>query len=196
MSQSCIICDTDRGVEARAVHLRHREELAVKPLCEDCSDQVNWKLTRHPTKREQPGVSDYIVRLKREGFSYRAIAKRLNDEGYRTLGGSLWSRPTVTKVFEREAPSSSFRHTRASRRKKLRKEPKPTVRYGFEVQNNTLVPKESEQVVVREILALREQGVSYEEIAKRLDQQGHRSPRGRGWNYVTVRNIWRRESNA
>lgn len=90
----------------------------------------------------------------------------------------------------------SERMTNAWKYKRLKNEKcSGTVPYGYTVVGKQLIPNEQEQSIVRLILALKNQGNTYYEIARHLDGQGIRTKTGKDtWNHRIVCNIVRRES--
>ena len=62
--------------------------------------------------------------------------------------------------------------------------------FGYRIgEENKLVPIAREIRVVRRILKWREQELSYQAIADRLNEQGAKTKRGCGWYASTVRNV-------
>ncbi|MGA7075619.1 MAG: recombinase family protein [Halobacteriota archaeon] len=61
--------------------------------------------------------------------------------------------------------------------------------YGYDAEEGQLYPNEEEQAVIQEVLARREQGSSYWQIAAQLNAAGTPAKRGGQWTATTVRRI-------
>ena len=65
------------------------------------------RANREQALKDDRKVSGYINELRSRGQSLRVIAARLNDEGFRTRRGRMWSPAQVKRVVER----SESKHT-------------------------------------------------------------------------------------
>jgi len=82
----------------------------------------------------------------------------------------------------------------AKRELKSRSHPGPA-RYGWARVRSTYVPVEHEQAVIARMLAMRQQGLGYLEIAERLNREGVPARRGR-WHASSVWRVATREASG
>lgn len=69
--------------------------------------------------------------------------------------------------------------------------------YGYDLgpDGATLVENDAEQAIIRDVLAMRNRGLSYERIAVALTDRGISTKRGNGrWNKATIRGLVKRHS--
>ena len=64
--------------------------------------------------------------------------------------------------------------------------------FGYRVENGKLVPVEKEKAIIRENVAMRSEGASYERIADTLNDRCIPSPRDGLWHSTRIRAIVRR----
>ena len=64
--------------------------------------------------------------------------------------------------------------------------------FGYRGEQKKLIPVEREQAVIRDILTMRKEGMSYEKIADALNERGIPSPRAGSWHSTRIRAIVRR----
>jgi len=67
--------------------------------------------------------------------------------------------------------------------------------YGYKIVDDELVVKSSEYKIVKKIIKLREQGLSFYKICHALDQSKAETRFGKAWNKTTVHRIYERETN-
>ena len=195
---TCILCDTTDNVEKRLIIPRHRdpeEGLSAKPICERCHDQYHWK----PTERRLDRVSEaseaaieYIIELRNRGLGFSRIAQVLNDESIESARGGEWHPQTVAAIYEREAPVNSDPIARKGSRPQL-------ARYGYVWQRGKFdggrfVRDAREQEVIAWIVAQRNAGATFTQIAQRLRESDIPTKRGGLWRGNQVANIYRREA--
>ena len=69
--------------------------------------------------------------------------------------------------------------------------------YGYDLAEDgaTLVENPEEQLVIEEILAMRDRGLSFEKIAEELTERKVPTKRGNGhWNQATIRGLVKRHT--
>ncbi|MCA9781274.1 MAG: recombinase family protein [Candidatus Eremiobacteraeota bacterium] len=200
---TCILCDRTEDVESRLIKPRFRdpaEGLTAKPICRRCYDQFNWKVPNIEQIRsaggklgygyrsvngrvmeipEEIAVIEAIIEMRNCGETYQFIAEHLEEIGAPTKHGGYWTTNFVSRLYARESPGFDAKDCRW---------------YGYETDTEgNLVPKESEQAVIRWILSERNTGRSYQTIADALNRQEIPGARGGRWYPSTVSNVYSRE---
>ena len=65
--------------------------------------------------------------------------------------------------------------------------------FGYEVdEQKRLIENSNEQAIIRQVLSLKEQGFNCNQIARRLNEQGCKTKKGKIWNYAQVQRIIKR----
>ena len=87
--------------EREAIGERTKAALAYKKL----QDVKLGRPNKIVTDPEEIKTLNYIHQLRNEGLSLRAIAARLDAEGYKTFRGGKWAAQTVKYMLEMEVPA-------------------------------------------------------------------------------------------
>jgi len=66
--------------------------------------------------------------------------------------------------------------------------------FGYDIRRRKLIPNTREQAVIEQVLAWRQAGLSYRDIAVMLNANGEPTKRGGVWQPKTVQKIVRRVS--
>jgi DNA-binding transcriptional MerR regulator len=97
-----IIQEQNRRMESLETENRElRERLArLEEKQKTAAPQQQRSAIAAASFRDQ--VVAYLIRLRSEGMSYRAIANRLNGEGIQGLRGGIWDGKTVARILQKE----------------------------------------------------------------------------------------------
>jgi hypothetical protein len=118
-----------------------------------------------------------MAQWRLEGLSLAAVARRLNAEGSLNARGSPWTAPQVLKVLRKHGGDES-RYTQY---------PEACQRHGGEVHARKA--RDYSEPFVPRILAGRREGLTFAEIADRLNAEEEMTVRGKPWTKRTVRHV-------
>ncbi len=180
--------EADEGLSGKRADNRPALQRALDSLkAGEATGLLTTKLDR--LSRSIRDIIALVERSDREGWRLVSLAESLDT-------GSAMGRFTVhlfgaLAELERAQISERTRHAMAHlRREGKRTSSRPP--FGFEHVDGRAVPVESEQEILRRMLALREAGLGGHRIAETLNAEGPGNPRtGRPWHYGTVRAIIR-----
>lgn len=68
----------------------------------------------------------------------------------------------------------------------------PTMRYGYKIVDDEILPEPTEQHILREITRLTKANKSSGEIAETLNTSGYRTRNKTLWTGSHIRNLWHR----
>lgn len=127
-----------------------------------------------------------------------AGAKLLSADGQGTTLGnpkpSDYLQFMMTSVIDDyERLKGSDNTTKALKTKQLRGERTGGLRYGYKEVNGKLVENEREQEIIKLVLKLRGQRLSYDKIAAYLDENGHETRKGNSWSTGSIQCIINRQ---
>jgi len=183
-----VAVEADEGISAKRTANRPGLQKALERLRKhEACGLVAVKLDR--LSRTTRDVLDLVSLAEKEGWALHSIEERLDT-------GSPHGKFVVTVLaalaqMEREQigarTKSAMNELRRQGRKTSSRPP-----FGFEHVDGRAVPVESEQAILKRMLALREAGLGGHRIAETLNAEGPGNPRtGRPWHYGTVRAIIR-----
>jgi DNA-binding transcriptional MerR regulator len=97
-----ILQEQNRRMESLEADNRElRERLArLEEQQKTAAPQQQRSAIAAASSRDQ--IVAYLIRLRSEGLSYRAIANRLNSEGIQGLRGGIWDGKTVSRILRKE----------------------------------------------------------------------------------------------
>jgi len=181
-----VAVEADEGISAKRTANRPGLQKALGRLRKgEAAGLVAVKLDR--LSRTTRDVLDLVARAEKETWALHSIEERLDT-------GSPHGKFVVTVLaalaqMEREQigarTKSAMNELRRQGRKTSSRPP-----FGFEHVDGRAVPVESEQEILKRMLALREAGLGGHRIAETLNAEGPGNPRtGRPWHYGTVRAI-------
>lgn len=120
----------------------------------------------------------------RTEFSLLSVADKIDTS---TAAGRLVLN-VLASVSEWEREAIGERTSVALRHKQSRGEHVGSPALGFDMESGMLVRNEEEALVVDRILQLRAEGLTYQQVADTLTDEGHPTKRGGAWYPATVRN--------
>jgi site-specific DNA recombinase len=153
----------------------------------DVAGLVAVKLDR--LSRTTRDVLDLVAAAERQGWALHSIEERLDTSS--PHGRFVVTVLAALAQLEREQVSQRTRAAMAELRRQGRRTSR-FARFGYRIEGKHLVPVEAEQRLLRQILALRAQGLGPRRIAGALNADGHANPRrGWPWRYGSVKAILR-----
>ena len=147
-----------------------------------------------------------ISRIARSTRDMLEIAERLDSRGADLVsmtekidtttaaGRMVFKMLAVLADFERDQIGERTKMALAHKRSKG--EVYAPIPFGYEAIEGRLVTVKAEAKIVGEILAMREAGTSYAEIAKAMNVRGIEGKRGGRWHASTVRYLIHRQTRA
>ncbi len=179
----------DRGLSGKRADNRPALQAALTRACRDRAALVVYSLSR--LSRSIKDTCIIGERLAKAGATLVSLTEQI--DGTTASGRLMLHLMTVLSQFERELIGERTRTAMAHLRGQGRRI-SGRVPYGFTLSadGETLAPVPSEQAVIAEMQALREQGLSLRAIAAHLEERGIRPKSGRNWTPATVAGILRR----
>ena len=176
----------DAGISGTGIRQRPGLQEALKLTCDRKAVLVVYSLSR--LSRSTKDTLQIAERLDKAGADLVSLSERIDTTC--AAGRMIFRLMAVLNEFERdqvaERTSAALQHKKAQG---LVYSPVP---YGYARCGDTLVPVESEQVVLKLMCSLRNQGQSYAWIARYLTSQGIPTKTGGKWYAATVRGMVRR----
>lgn len=146
---------------------------------------------------------DRLFRNAAEALKYsdlwrkRGVELHFINEGIQTSGAAgkmYFALLAVFAEFERDQCSERTKAGLA-RRKSMGLKLGGESPYGYTAdENGYLIQSPGEQEIIHTMVRLRKSGLSYEKIAKALNDEGYRNRSGRLWNNVTVHYLVKNQS--
>jgi DNA invertase Pin-like site-specific DNA recombinase len=147
-------------------------------------DRARGTIAAAATLRARSAIADApiagdVVRRYAAGRSCKQIARELNEEGSRRLSGGAWTWSAIRHVLGRAG---------VQLRAPIPGVPPYVQRLGIVAAvRMRQAKKESFQAKMLPMVnAMRDRGLTYDEIAKRLNRRGHRTARGLLWSNALV----------
>ncbi len=180
--------EADEGISGKATRNRPGLQRALRALKRrEASGLVTVKLDR--LSRTTRDVLDLVAAAEHGGWALHSIEERLD-------ASSPHGRFVVTVLaalaqLEREQAAQRTRAAMAELRRQGRRTSR-FPRFGYRIKGEYLVPADKERQVLKEILALRTQGLGPRRIAAALNMRGVTNPRSdRPWHYGSIKAILR-----
>lgn len=176
----------DAGISGKTIKKRPGVQQALNAVGRGDA-LVVYKLDR--LSRSIRDTMDIADRLEKIGADLVSLSERIDTSG--AAGRMIFRLLAVMAQFEREQTAervtATMVHLRASGRKYS------TVPFGYlEGDQKTLVPVDSELLVVEEVKMMRERGDSLHDIARELNGRGLAGKNGGKWFASTVRHLLKR----
>jgi DNA invertase Pin-like site-specific DNA recombinase len=180
---------SDAGLSGKRADKRAGLQSALEAACRNRAALVVYSLSR--LARSTRDAIDLAERLDTAGADLVSLTERIDTT---TAAGKMVFRMlAVLAEFERDLVSE--RTTAALAHKRRKGERIGDIPYGWRLaQDGTnLEPIESEQTVIRDMQAMRDQGSSYRAIAEQLSRRGVPTKKGNAaWTHQAVASILRR----
>ncbi len=180
---------SDAGVSGKRADKRPRLQAALSDARKLRGALVVYSLSR--LARSTKDAISIAERLDKAGADLVSLTGRIDTT---TAAGKMGFRMlAVLAEFERDLVSE--RTTAALAHKRRKGERVGTIPYGWRLGDDetSLVAVESEQAVIREMKAMREQGRSYRAIAEEFTSQRVPTKKGNAtWTHQTVASILKR----
>lgn len=167
------------GIQRVLKMVEHREVQAV----------IVFKLDR--LARNTIEALEVSELMDRKGIALHSITEKLDTKS--ALGKFFFTLMASLAEMERMLIAERVRY--AFERKREKGEPcSSNPPYGYKIVNNLLVPNAEEWEVIRRILYLHDQGITFYRITKLLSDEGLFNRRGRPFDKNQIRNIVQREA--
>lgn len=127
-------------------------------------------------------VSGYVASLRRNGYSLRAIADQLNNDGYRTRREKRWTASQVQRVLVRYAPSA-----REGVSEGVPEDSAGGLPGGARANRERATRFYRDYV--DQLRARRAHGETLQQIADYLNAQGKRTRTGKEWTFSQVHRV-------
>jgi site-specific DNA recombinase len=174
----------DAGKSGKNLSRDGIEELIKKIKSKDIDAVVVYKLDR--LSRKVIDTLTLIETFEKNGITFHSLNEKI-DTG--TAMGRFFLNITAS-LAQMERDLISERTRDALQLKIVRNERAGQIPFGWRLSGggNTLISHKEEQEVIKAIMWLRSQGLSYRAICEALDKAGYR-PQGKCWHPQTVKNI-------
>jgi len=173
----------DAGISGKLIRNRDGLRRAIEATCDKKAVLVVYSLSRlSRSTRDTLMVAD---KLDKAGADLVSLSERIDTT---TAAGKMVFRMlAVLNEFERDQISE--RTSAILQHKKAKCEVYSPIPYGFKRDGDKLVPCESEQRVIVDIIRKKRRGMSLRAIAADLNVAGIPAKRGGIWYASTVKNI-------
>jgi len=180
---------SDPGLSGKRADKRPGLQAALSAACRLRGVLVVYSLSR--LARSTRDAIDIAEQLDKAGADLVSLTERIDTT---TAAGKMVFRMlAVLAEFERDLVSE--RTAAALAHKRSRGERVGDIPYGWRLADDgvALVPVESEQTIIREIRAMRDQGSSYRAIAEELTRREVPTKKGNArWTHQAVASILKR----
>jgi len=175
----------DAGISGKLIRNRDGLRRAMEATCAEKAVLVVYSLSRlSRSTRDTLMVAD---RLDKAGADLVSLSERIDTT---TAAGKMVFRMlAVLNEFERDQISE--RTSAILQHKKAKGEVYSPIPYGFKRDGDKLVPCESEQRVIGDIISKKRRGMSLRAIAANLNMAGIPAKRGGIWYASTISFILR-----
>jgi len=173
----------DAGISGSRTENREGLQKAIGMACEKRAILVVYSLSR--LSRSTKDTLALAERLERAGADLVSLSEKIDTTS--AAGKMVFRMLAVLNEFERDQISE--RTAAALRHKREKRQPYSPTPYGFDRICDLLVINHDEQIVIEEILELREKGLSLRQIAAKLNQAEIGTKHGRQWFASTVRSV-------
>jgi len=179
----------DAGISGKRADNRQQLQAALDKACSSKSVLIVYSLSR--LARSTKDTIEIAERLDRAGADLVSLSEKIDTT---TAAGKMVFRMlAVLAEFERDLVSE--RTTAAMAYKRQRGELVGSIPFGFDLDDDgvTLVPNDTEQLVLELISDLRNDGYSLRAIAAELDRRNISTKTGQGtWQHTTIQRIIQR----
>ena len=179
----------DSGISGKRADRRPELQAAITAVCQNRGALVVYSLSR--LARSTRDAIDIAERLHKAGADLVSLTERIDTT---TAAGKMVFRMlAVLAEFERDLVSE--RTTAALAHKRRKGERVGDIPYGWRLGDDgtSLEPVEVEQVVIRDMAAMRQVGKSYRAIAEELTKRSVPTKKGNAtWTHQAVASILKR----
>jgi site-specific DNA recombinase len=167
-------CRSDRPGLLQAVDYAQQNKAAL----------IVYSLSR--LSRSTRDTLDMAERLDKAGADLVSLSEKIDTT---TAAGKMVFRMlAVLNEFERDQVSDRTKAALAWKKSQGEKTG-GLVPFGYDVEEGKLTDNPQEQRIIQRIIEFRQQGMNYSQIARRLNELGHRTKTGKNWFPQTVKNV-------
>lgn len=181
----------DAGISGGRADNRPGLQDAIGHACKEGAALVVYSLSR--LARSTKDTIAIGEKLDRYGADLVSLSEKIDTTS--AAGKMIFRMLAVMAEFERDQISE--RTKTAMNYKKSRGERCGTIPYGYDLSDDDdkyLVPNAEEQATLAYIRELRARGMSLRDIAKELEDSGHKTKNGGRWVHTTIASILARAS--